>query len=430
MSVGALGSTSVSNGYGSQPFDPMWMWGRCQGGSETTSQGTAGRTKRGMATGESEDVDEVERRATAMEKEEERGKAAMEECARMLEEKAQPKGALGTLETWAKRLAKLQCRAVPQASQFGYACFCADHGLVETQVCTPYPSSVTQKVASALAAGGAAGAVMCATVGRVRHFRVVDVGMLRPANGCELDTRVSCGTKNIVEECAMSAEECAKALDVGRRTMADFVKEEIHAVVLGEVGIGNTTSSSALLAALTRRRPVQVCGRGSGLDDIGVERKVKVVEMALHRHQSIVKAASESPIKVLQALGGLEIAAIVGAMLQAREDSIAVLVDGFIATVAALVAVRVDPRSADCLFLTTRCPEPGHAIALTELMKVGVPKPPLDMDMRLGEGSAAALCIPIMAAAANVVSNMMTLSEALSLPDREEDASARAGRIF
>lgn len=413
------------------PCTPLWstsahtvtgLEGRCQVGSEVPldrPQLDVVWTKRWL-----EGMDDEGRRAMAREEEEEQGRRAMESCAKMLEEKAQPKGALGTLETWAKRLAKLQRRAMPQASQFAYVCFCADHGLVKTEPCTPYPSSVTQKVATALASGGAAGAVMCATVGRVRHFRVVDVGMLKPAKGCDKNTRVASGTKNLVREHAMDAEQCAKALDVGRSAIAAFAEDEIHAVVLGEVGIGNTTSSSALLAAMTRRRPIQVCGRGSGLDEAGLEKKVKVVEAALCRHQSIVKKASESPMDVLQALGGLEIAAIVGAVLQAREDCIAVLVDGFIATVAALVAVRLDPRSADCLFLTTRSPEPGHAVAMAELMKVGIPKPPLDMDMRLGEGSAAALCIPIMAAAANVVSDMITLAEALSLPNEEDDTSS------
>lgn len=312
--------------------------------------------------------------------------------------------------------------------------FAGDHGVTEEKV-SPFHSAVTRSVFAALASGGAAAAVLSRSVGV--GMELVDVGMTAPVAAAEnapdhltvVQDRVQAGTANFCKGPAMSPEVCEAALDVGRRATDRAVASASSgssgaaeggsgprlALCIGELGIGNTTPSSALIAALSATDPQVVVGPGTGLDDEGVRHKVEVVRSALALHAEVV--ASGDGRAILAALGGLEIAAMAGAMLRAAELRLPVIVDGFISTAAALVATRIDGGVAQCLFLATKSAEKGQSPAISALQDAGVcAAPALDMQLRLGEGTGAVLCFPILRAAAQVATSMISLESALALP--------------
>ncbi|CAM9643139.1 unnamed protein product [Discosporangium mesarthrocarpum] len=345
--------------------------------------------------------------------------------------KAKPPGSLGTLEEWGVRLSVLQGTLSPKVTDGVLVVFAADHGVTEMGV-SPYPSSVTRSIFRSLVSGGAAGAVLARSAGV--DVDVVDVGVKDPIDGdpCASkggrDMKIKAGTGNIARGPAMTVSECRRAMEAGAEVVtrhASKMSETGLAIMLGEVGIGNTTSSAALLSALTGATPTETCGRGTGLDDKGVARKVAVVEEALALHQAAV--TSGDGFKILSALGGLETAALVGAMLQAWELRLPVLVDGFTVTTAATVALRISPgRSVQgCLFLATRSAEKGFAIAAGALRQeegeqgeggeAPAMRPALDMGLRLGEGTAGAvLAYNILKGAADIMSSMVSLEDALA----------------
>jgi nicotinate-nucleotide--dimethylbenzimidazole phosphoribosyltransferase len=205
-------------------------------------------------------------------------------------------------------------------------------------------------------------------------------------------------------EPAMTGDEVLRAIGVGRDVVGALVVDGCDAIALGEMGIGNTTAASALVAALTGRPPAEVTGRGTGLDDAAVRRKVAVIEAALRLHQP----TPEDPLGTLAALGGLEIAALVGAMLAAAEAHIPIILDGFITGAAALVAVGVAPNLGPRLIASHRSAEPGHRVVLEQLRL----EPLLDLDLRLGEGSGAALSLPLIRGATRLLAEMATFDSA------------------
>jgi len=352
-----------------------------------------------------------------------------------LDSLAKPVGSLGTLEDWASRLAALQRTTRPTLDAVVCLIFVADHGVAASiqeggEGCSAYPQSVTQSVVLGLQRR-IAGASVLAKANHV-SLHVIDVGVNSPTNEtfCDVvhvsDRKLVRGTKNFCVQAAMTAEETEGCIQAGRMALIEYVIEEGgHAVVLGEVGIGNTTTSSALLAALTDEPIEHLCGGGAYLskdvDETMILKKIGIIKKALAFHGPSVKKTGQ-PISVLATLGGAEIASLVGAMLEASERDIPILIDGFIVTVAALIAVHICPPVCRVLFLSTQSAERGQKIALAEISRIAKENnislqeggtPILSMNLRMGEGTAALLAVPILRAAATILSDMATIEDIL-----------------
>ena len=342
---------------------------------------------------------------------------------------AKPVGSLGTLETWAAKLSALQRTATPCADKAACLIFAGDHGVAKApeeggEGCSLFPQAVTRAVLLGLEREVAGASVLAKANGV--QLKVIDVGVA----GGPMDGKVilSCpdklpdGTRNFCKDPAMTAEECARCIKIGRSSLAEAVeKRSVNVVALGEVGIGNTTSSSALIVALTGRSVESICGGGAfaarTINEDAVIKKVDIVTRALNRC-----SRKNMPAAVALAnLGGAEIAALVGAMLEAADRNVAVLVDGFIATAAALVAVSISPNVCHVLFLTSTSAEKGQRAAIDQIQviatenNVPVPASPvLSMNLRMGEGTAALLSVPILQSAAAIMQDMATIQDILS----------------
>jgi nicotinate-nucleotide--dimethylbenzimidazole phosphoribosyltransferase len=264
----------------------------------------------------------------------------------------------------------------------------ADHGVAAEGV-SAYPQEVTRQMLANFHAGGSAVCVLARETGAA--LRVVDAGVGAP-------------TGNIAVGPAMSRDDAVRRIDDGRELAEELAAEGFGVVALGEMGIGNTTSASALAAALLPAAPSSVCGRGTGLDDAGVERKVAVVERALRANP--VDAAD--PVGMLAALGGYEIAVLCGVVLGAAAQRMVVVLDGFITTAAAALAARMEPSASAALIAGHLSPEPGHRLLLDALQL----SPLLDLGLRLGEGSGAALALPLINASLAVLEDMSTFESA------------------
>jgi nicotinate-nucleotide--dimethylbenzimidazole phosphoribosyltransferase len=343
-------------------------------------------------------------------------RAAMGEAARRLDRLTKPPGSLGRLETLAIELAGIRGEPVTSIDRPAIAVFAGDHG-VTAQGVSPYPSAVTRQMVENFASGGAAINVLSRAGGA--DLVVVDVGVagdpLDPAaatgEGPRLvAARVRGGTRDFAVEPAMTVEETRAAMDVGASIAEELVASGCDLFGVGEMGIGNTTAASALVAVLTGRPTIDVTGRGTGLDDAGVRHKATVIDAALARH----RPDPGRPLEVLATVGGLEIAALIGAILAAAAGRVPVVLDGFITGAAALVAARLAPDLPARLIGGHRSAEPGHTVVLGEL---GL-DPILDLGLRLGEGSGAALAIPVIRAAARLLGEMATF-ESAGISDRD-----------
>jgi nicotinate-nucleotide--dimethylbenzimidazole phosphoribosyltransferase len=341
-------------------------------------------------------------------------RAAMGAAADRLDRLTKPPGSLGRLEALAIQLAGIRGELVTDIRRPAIVVFAADHGVTIRGV-SPYPSAVTRQMVANFVAGGAAVSVLARAAGAA--LVVVDVGVAgepiaAPAAGPAgspstvrfVADRVASGTRDLSVEPAMTPAEAAAAIRVGRRAVAELIDAGADLVAVGEMGIGNTTAASALVAALTGRPAAAVTGRGTGLDEVGVRRKAALIDAAITHHG----LRAGDPETILAAVGGLEIAALVGAILEAASRRVPLLLDGFITGAAALVAARLVPGAAARLIAAHRSAEPGHAVALAELRL----DPLLALDLRLGEGSGAALAIPIVRAAARIIGEMATFEEA------------------
>lgn len=343
---------------------------------------------------------------------------------------AKPVGSLGTLEDWAARLVALQRTTRPTVDPVTCLIFAGDHGAAKAledggEGCSSYPQAVTRSVLVGLERE-IAGASVLAKANNVR-LRVIDVGV---AGGASNDNNVVVvspnklqggGTRNFCNEAAMTSEEVERCIRIGRDELVRAVVEnKSNAVVLGEVGIGNTTSSSALVAQFTKADVSTVCGGGATLareaDQAAVSKKVTIVKKALKRHGSSITSGADALAK----LGGAEIASLVGAMLEASERSVPVLVDGFIVTAAALVATNMSPNTCRILFFSSQSAEKGQLAAIKSIqdiaMENGIPisaTPALAMNLRMGEATAALLAVPILRSAAAVVADMGTIQDIL-----------------
>jgi len=292
-------------------------------------------------------------------------RAAMATVREHLDRLTKPPGSLGRLEALIVQLAGITGSNAPRVEQPAIAVFAADHG-VTAQGVSAYPSAVTAQMVANFVAGGAAINVLARAAGA--KLVVVDVGVVGPE--LAVSSRVRAGTRDMTVEPAMTRDEALRAIGIGRDVVGGLVADGCDAIALGEMGIGNTTAASALVALLTGRPPAEVTGRGTGLDDEAVRRKVVVIEAALRLHQP----GRGDPLGTLAAVGGLEIAALVGAMLAGGESRIPIILDGFITGAAALVAVGIAPTLAPRLIASHRSAEPGHRVVLEQL-GLGVPVP-------------------------------------------------------
>jgi nicotinate-nucleotide--dimethylbenzimidazole phosphoribosyltransferase len=323
--------------------------------------------------------------------------AARDELAR----KTMPAGALGRLGALAVELAARQRTLAPRIGRVRLVVFAADHGISEAGV-SAYPRAVTREMLHAFASGGAAACVLARA--HDVEVEVVDVGVDVAADAVPpgiVVAKTRRGTARIDRAPAMTVAERDAAFAAG--VAAVHRAGAVDAIAVGEMGIGNTTAAAALLAALTGAPSGSCVGRGTGIDDAGLARKRLAVDAALRRVAGI-----DEPGRLLAELGGLEIAAMTGAIAAAAAGARIVVVDGFIATVAALVAVRIDPEIRRHLVFAHRSAEAGHALALDALDA----EPLLDLGLRLGEGTGAILAIPLLRAAAAVMREMATFDSA------------------
>ena len=280
--------------------------------------------------------------------------------------------------------------------------FAADHGVAARGV-SAFPQSVTGQMVGNFARGGAAINVLASLEGC--RIEVVDVGVASneaPPAGVR-NERVRAGTRDLASESAMTADELRAALAVGERCARAAVAREARLLIAGDMGIANSTAAACLICAITGATPESVVGRGTGVDDAGLVRKVDVVRIALGRVAKV-----REPSQLLAELGGLEIAAIAGFYLEAARQGVPVLLDGYISTAAALAAVSIEPEAVNWLLASHRSAEAGHSVAL-EWLKLD---PLLDLGLRLGEGTGAALTVPIVRAALALHARMATFGEA------------------
>jgi nicotinate-nucleotide--dimethylbenzimidazole phosphoribosyltransferase len=328
--------------------------------------------------------------------------AAAAAAAAELDRKTKPRGSLGRLEELAVRLAAIRAEAVPAPLRPVIVVAAADHG-VASEAVSAYPPEVTRQMLANFATGGAAVCVLARAAGA--ELVVVDAGITEPLDHPAVrNLRVGAGTANAAEGPAMSRAQAADAVRRGSELAAELVGAGASLIAVGAMGIGNTTASAAVAAALLRRDPAELCGPGTGLDAAGVAHKVEVVSRMLARN----KPHADDPLGVLAAVGGFEIGVLAGVVLGAAAGRAVVLLDGFITGAAALLAVRIAPAAAVYLVAGHRSPEPGHSLILEGL---GL-EPLLELDLRLGEGSGAALALPLVAAARAVLAEMATFAEA------------------
>jgi len=323
--------------------------------------------------------------------------------------KTKPPGSLGVLESVAVRLADLQQNLEPKLSKKRICVYAGTHGVTAEGV-SAYPSEVTGQMVLNFLSGGAAINVLARHGGIDIH--IIDAGVDADWPDILLKQRqffyraVRRGTSNFVQGPAMTRVECEQALDVGREQVRAAVRDGIDLLGIGEMGIGNTTAASALFVALCGLTPEEAVGRGTGIDDASLRRKIEVVAGAFER--SAPHCSEPAGLYWLHVVGGFEIAAMAGTLLEAAKARLPVVVDGFIATAAAAAAFNIDQMCRDICFFSHRSGEQAHGKAL-EALKV---EPLLDLKMRLGEGTGAALAMPILEAAAKILCEMATFESA------------------
>jgi len=329
-----------------------------------------------------------------------------------LDKLTKPRGSLGRLEHLARELTLISAArqdppgSRPQADPARICVCAADHG-VAAQGVSAFPQEVTAQMVANFLAGGAAVNVL-ARVGGV-ELLVVDAGVKHldcPDASCLVRNPIRPGSADISLGPAMNANECIQALELGIRLADQAADQGVRTLGTGEMGIANTTAATALYSAWLGLDPADITGPGAGLDKDGMRRKTEVIVRALKINSKALPPAP--PLDTLAALGGLEIACLSGLILGAAKRKLAMVIDGFIATAAYVAAWKMHPAVRDYAFFAHGSAEPGHKIILNHL---GV-RPILDLDMRLGEGTGAALAIPILRAAAAMYTDMASFSQA------------------
>ena len=311
-----------------------------------------------------------------------------------------PPGSLGRLETLAESFAGWQKHDHPVLENIGVRVFAGDHGVTCHGV-SAFPAAVTVQMIDNFLNGGAAISVLSQHINA--DFAVVNMGTFTPLNDAQglVNLAIAPGTNDFSEQPAMSADVMQRCLSAGRD---EVDKLDCQLFIGGDMGIGNTSSAAAIVAAELQLSATQVTGRGTGVDATGLQRKQHIIERALQRHED----ALTQPLAVLRCVGGLEIAALCGAYLRCAQRGIPILVDGFIATAAALLATRINSGVQQWLIAGHLSAEQAHKKTL-EAMQL---QPLLDLGMRLGEGSGAAVAVAIIQSALLLHNNMATFAEA------------------
>jgi nicotinate-nucleotide--dimethylbenzimidazole phosphoribosyltransferase len=315
-----------------------------------------------------------------------------------------PPGSLGRLEDLSVWVAACQGACPPrQFVRPRVVVFAGDHGVTTAGV-SAYPAEVTAQMVANFDAGGAAINVLAEAAGA--SVRVVDIAVdvAEPLSTSIGAHKVRRGSGNIATEDAMGADEATAAIEAGRRIADEEVDSGADLLIAGDMGIGNTTAATTLIAALTNSEPVAVVGRGTGIDDAGWARKTAAIRDALYRAREL----SADPAGLLRVCGGADLAAIAGFCAQAAVRRTPVLLDGVVVTAAALVADRLAPGARQWWQAGHRSTEPAHALALQQLEL----EPIIDMRMRLGEGTGAAVALPVLRAAVAALVSMATFDEA------------------
>ncbi|MBU5638625.1 nicotinate-nucleotide--dimethylbenzimidazole phosphoribosyltransferase [Geomonas sp. Red69] len=320
-----------------------------------------------------------------------------------LDNKTKPLGSLGRLEEVGRRFAAITGDLAPDTAKKVIFTFAGDHGIVEEGV-SLFPKEVTPQMVLNFLRGGAGVNVLARHSGA--EVRVVDVGVdydFEPAPGLII-RKVAKGTRNFAKGSAMTREEAVAAIEVGIALADEAKKEGIAMVGTGEMGIGNTSPSSAIIAAIAGCTVREVTHRGTGIGDEALENKIKVIQAGL----DLNRPEPQDPLDVLTKVGGLEIAGIAGLVLGAAANRIPVVVDGFISTAGALIASEIHPSVRDYIFTAHTSVEIGHQMMLE---RIGV-KPLLDLQLRLGEGTGAALAMGLIEAGVKILKEMATFEEA------------------
>jgi len=320
-----------------------------------------------------------------------------------LDKMAIPRGSLGRLEEFAQRIAAIKGTLKPEIRRKAVVIFAGDHGVVAEGV-SAFTQDVTLQMVYNFIRGGAGINVLSRHVGV--DVIVVDIGVasdLEPQKGLLL-RKVAKGTKNMAKAPAMSREEALKALFTGVDIARDLKLQEVDIIATGDMGIGNTTPSSAISAVLTRRAVEEVTGRGTGITDEMLTKKIDIIKKSIQLNQP----DPNDPLDVLEKVGGFEIAGITGLIIGAAYNRLPIVIDGFISTAAALVAVSLNSVINEYIFAAHRSEEPGHAVLLEWLRQ----KPILDLSMRLGEGTGAVLGMSLIESGVKIMGEVLTFEEA------------------
>jgi nicotinate-nucleotide--dimethylbenzimidazole phosphoribosyltransferase len=314
-----------------------------------------------------------------------------------------PPGSLGRLEELALRLAAITGQARPRVNRKAVIVMAADHGVCAEGV-SAFPPEVTPQMVANFLNGGAAINVLARQADA--RVIVVDIGVAAdiPARSGLVARKIARGTKNMAAGPAMTRDEAMRAIQCGIDVANEQIDAGLDVLATGDMGIGNTTPSAALIAVLTAISVAKVTGRGTGIDDAGLARKISVIERAI----ALNKPDARDPLDVLAKVGGLEIAGLAGVMICGASRRVPVVIDGFISGAAALVATRLAPAVKDFLIASHQSVEAGHRVVLEDL---GL-RPLLNLDLRLGEGTGAALAFHLLEAAARIQNEMATFGEA------------------
>ncbi len=325
-----------------------------------------------------------------------------EQIKQKIDFKTKPLGSLGKLEELAFKICKIQQTLKPSISQPTILVCAGDHGITEEKV-SPFPQEVTYQMVMNFLSGGAAINVFS----KVHNIKllVADTGVnydFADYDGL-LHFKINHGTRNFAKEAAMTQQECKQAMANGAQIVSEQLAKGCNVIGFGEMGIGNTTAAAALLCKYGNIHPDKACGAGTGLDAEGIKHKAEVIANALKLHKEV-----SSPFDVLATFGGYEIATICGAMLKAAELKMTILVDGFIATSALIAAHAIHPQVVDYCIFSHQSNEQGHRLMLEHLKA----SPLLDLGLRLGEGTGAAIALPILESAVAFVNEMNSFEDA------------------
>ncbi|MCK3685234.1 nicotinate-nucleotide--dimethylbenzimidazole phosphoribosyltransferase [Maribellus sp. YY47] len=315
--------------------------------------------------------------------------------------KTKPLGSLGRLEELAFQTGMIQQTLSPRIYNPSMVVFAADHGLADEGI-SPYPKDVTWQMVMNFCAGGAAINVFCKQNGL--ELKVVDAGVDHdfPADLPIVYAKIRKGSRNMYREPAMTMDECREAMKLGAAMVVTEAKTGCNTIAFGEMGIGNTSASSLLMHKFTGISVEECTGRGAGLDDKQLDKKACLLKEIADKYRA------ETPEEILAAFGGLEIAAMVGAFLEAKKQNMLILVDGFIATVAALTASKMNAEMLQNCIFCHQSDEKGHKLLLDHLNV----KPLVNLGLRLGEGTGAAVALPLVRSAVSFLNEMASFEDA------------------